>query len=242
MVSGLEALRSLVHENFLPALDRCAIILSRLRGLACFYDIRDDIGFSVVEISRVTDIIASMSLVGHRILVMVMDELENFRAFSSWLRFQIDHLSAPSSAGEELSEKEALLDTSKVLMYIERYLTVSPMSIFFTETSEEDQQAEISQLDTSRSLLDEVDKQLRRHGSDQTAIKALPTVAFLVGYALSRSKVIFSGIAEAQKRSVRFGRMATLSIGRGIAHMQTMMQASDDKVYTDGRPNKPMYC
>ena len=82
MVSGLESLRGLVHENFLPALDRCSIILSRLRGLARFYDTRDDIGFSAAQISKVLDAVASLTLVGHRLLTIIMEELEAFNAFS----------------------------------------------------------------------------------------------------------------------------------------------------------------
>ena len=36
--SGLATVIQLLHENFLPALDRCSIIISRLRGLAAYHD------------------------------------------------------------------------------------------------------------------------------------------------------------------------------------------------------------
>lgn len=229
-MSGLESLRSLVHENFLPALDRCSIILSRLRGLAHFYDTRDDIGFSVVQINRVMDIVASLTLVGHKILVMVMDELDNFTAFSTWLRFQIDRLATPASAGEELTEKEATLDVGKVLAYIERYLTASPMAVFFDEISSDDYKTDWEHLEDGRSLLDVLDKQLRRREEGHASMKALPHVEFLISYATSRSNKIFEGIAGGQKRRVRFGKAMTLSNGQPISHVDMKMRDHGDEV------------
>ena len=135
-MSGLENLRSLVHENFLPALERCSVILSRLRGLALFHKQRDDIGFSAAQVSRAMDIIACLTLVGHKILTHAMDELEHFAAFSAWLRFQIDRLASP--ANDDLTEKEATMDSGRVLTYIERYLTDSPLSLFFDDVSKDD--------------------------------------------------------------------------------------------------------
>ena len=90
----MENLRSLLHENLLPVLERCAIVLSRLRGLAQFYDTRDDMGFSVPHISRTIDIVSCLSLVGHRVLLLVMKELDLFTAFSAWMRSHIDKLAA----------------------------------------------------------------------------------------------------------------------------------------------------
>src|SRR5687767_13389696 len=229
-MSGLENLRSLVHENFLPALDRCSIILSRLRGLAHFYDTRDDIGFSVVQINRVMDIIASLTLVGHKILVMVMDELDNFTAFSTWLRFQIDRLATPATAGEELTEKEATLNVGKVLAYIEGYLTASPMAIFFDEISRDDYKTDWDHLEDGRSLLDVLDKQLRRREEGQPSMKALPHVEFLISYATARSNKIFEGIAEAQKRRVRFGKAMPLSIGRPVLNMDMKLRDASNEV------------
>ncbi|KAM5345505.1 hypothetical protein ACJ41O_011367 [Fusarium nematophilum] len=217
VVSGLENLRGLVHENFLPALDRCSVILSRLRGLAQFYDTRDDMGFSVAQINRVMDIISSLSLVGHKILICVMDELESFTAFSSWLRFQIDRLASSSSSGEELTEKEATMDTSKVLTYIEHYLTDSSLKIFFEEPHKEDYEVDLSDIEGGSSMLDVLDKELARVENGQPSMKALPNVDVLVTYATRWANRIFEGIAEAKKRSVRLGKPAKLSVGHPIS-------------------------
>lgn len=233
VVSGLESLRGLVHENFLPALERCSVILSRLRGLAQFYDTRDDIGFSVAQINRVTDIISCLTLVGHKILVLVMDELEHFTSFSTWLRFQIDRL-ASSSAGEELTEKEATMDNGKILTYIQRYLTQSPLDNFFDDVAKDDYSADWQHIEDGASLLEVLDKQLKKREQGQPSMKALPHVDFLVKYLTTRSDMIFKGIAEAKKRSVRLGKPMTLSTGRTITKMDVRMCEDDGKVWLTG--------
>ncbi|POR37186.1 Coatomer subunit delta [Tolypocladium paradoxum] len=221
VVSGLENLRSLIHENFLPALERCSIILSRLRGLAQFHDNRDDIGFSVTQISRVMDIIGCLTLVGHKALTHVMDELEHFAAFSAWLRCQIDRFATTSS--EELTEKEATMDNAKVLTYIERYLTHSPLDVFFDDISKEDYSADWEHCEDGPSLLDVLDRQLRKQEDGQPCMRALPHVDFLVNYMNSWSGRIFKDIAEAKKRSVRFGKSVRLSVGRPVSKMDIKM-------------------
>ncbi|GAO16407.1 hypothetical protein UVI_02047740 [Ustilaginoidea virens] len=230
VVSGLENLRGLIHENFLPALDRCAIILSRLRGLAQFHDDRDDIGFSVTQISRTLDIIGCLSFVGHEILSVVMDELEHFKAFSTWLRFQIDRFASSTTAADELTEKEATIDTSKVLRYIQRFLTNSPLDIFFSHVSKEDWQADWDYIEDGVSLLPILDSQLRKQESEQASRKALQRLDFLVSYATSWGNRIFDGIAEAKKRSVRFGKPVKLSINQPITAMDIRLCQKQENV------------
>lgn len=214
----------------MPALDRCNVILSRLRGLAQFYDTRDDIGFSVTQIGRLMDAVGSLSLVGHRILIVVMDELDGFKAFSSWLRFQIDRLASSSSATDELTEKEATMDTSKVLTYIEHYLTQSPLSIFFDQIAKEDYDADWAQIEDGAPLLDELDKQLIKHESNQLSMKALPHVEFLIDYLTAWANRTFSDIAAAKKRSVRFGKPVKLSVDRPITRMDVRMCDTKDDI------------
>ncbi|KAG6040531.1 hypothetical protein E4U41_000244 [Claviceps citrina] len=228
VVSGLENLRSLVHENFLPALERCAVILSRLRGLTQFHDDRDDIGFSTAQIGRVLDIIGCLSLVGHKILSHVMDELEAFHAFSGWLRFQIDRFASSSSssraAADELTEKEATMNTSRVLTYIERYLTRSPVDVYLDNVPAQDWQADWDHVEDGLALLlPLLDDQIRKQEAGQASRRALQHVGFLVLYLAAWSDRIFDGIAEAKKRSVRFGTPLRLSIGQPITTMDLRM-------------------
>lgn len=226
VVSGLEGLRSLVHQYFLPALERCSIILSRLRGLARFYNDREDIGLSIPHLNRVLDTISCLTLVGHKVLVHTMDELQHFSAFSAWLRFQIDQLGGPGTGPDELTDKEAMMDHTKVLTYIEHYLTNSPLDIFLNEIAKEDYASDWKFIDDGPALLDVLDKQIKKHEAGQPSMKALPHVDFLVNYATTWSNKMFSSIAEAKRRSVRFGEPVKLSIGKPITRMDMKMRGS----------------
>lgn len=229
VTSGLEGLRSLVHQYFLPALERCSIILSRLRGLARFYNDREDIGLSIPHLNRVLDTISCLTLVGHKVLIHTMDELQHFSAFSAWLRFQIDQLGGPGTGADELTDKEAMMDHTKVLTYIERYLTNSPLDIFLSEIAKEDCDSDLKFIDDGPTLLDVLDKQLKKHEAGQPSMKALPHVDFLVDYATTWSNNIFSSIAEAKRRSVRFGKPVKLSIGKPITKMDMKMLGSSKR-------------
>lgn len=225
MTTGLEALRSLVHENFLPALDRCSIILSRLRGLAQFHDEREDIGFTANQITKVLDVISCLNLVGHKILLVVMDELEHFKSFSAWLRFQIDRLQ--STNDEELTEKEATMDTGRVLTYIERYLVDSPLRIYFDEISQQDRDADTGVLQQGVVMMDLLTAQLSKYNDGQEHMQALPRVEFLMDCASQWASSIFHDIAETKKRGVRFGQPTKLAIGQKVDNFDIRMCESD---------------
>ncbi|KXH30890.1 anaphase-promoting complex component Cut20/Apc4 [Colletotrichum simmondsii] len=232
VTAGLENLRGLIHENLLPSLERCAIILSRLRGLAQFYDSRDDIGFSVAQVTRAMDIVSCLTMVGHKILLNVMDELDLFHAFSTWMRFQIDRFAAPNSASEELTEKEATMENSKVLVYVQRYLVESPMAIFLDEVATDDYSADWERAESGTSMLEELDTQLKRQEEGQAYLKAFPNVGFLIDYLTARVNGVFKDIAEAQKRSVRFGQPTKIGLGQKIAKIDSTMcsERRDDEV------------
>ncbi|KAK3357076.1 anaphase-promoting complex, cyclosome, subunit 4-domain-containing protein [Lasiosphaeria hispida] len=215
VVSGLENLRSLVHENFIPALERCGIILSRLLGIARFHDSRENIGFTSAQISRLMDIVSCLTVVAHKVLLCVMDELDHFTTFSVWLRMEIDK-QASSTINEDLTEKEATMDNAKVLVYIQRYLASSPLALYFDEVTKEDYAKDQELTEAGPSLLELLDKQLKRQEAGQPYMRALPHVDFLVNYLNNRANTVFQDIAEAEKRGVRFGQAAEVSIGQKI--------------------------
>jgi anaphase-promoting complex subunit 4 len=216
VVTGLENLRSLVHENFIPALERCGIILSRLLGIARFHESHKNIGFTSSRISRLMDMVSCLTVVANKILLLVMDELEHFSVFSIWLRLEIDRLSSPNLV-DELTEKEATMDNAKVLTYIQRYLVSSPLALYFDKVTSEDYTRDEALLgDGGGSLLEILDKHLKRQEAGQPYMKALPRVDFLVNYLTSRANSVFGDIAEAQKQTVRFGQATELSVGLEI--------------------------
>ncbi|KAK4139300.1 anaphase-promoting complex, cyclosome, subunit 4-domain-containing protein [Dichotomopilus funicola] len=215
VVSGLTGLRSLVHENFIPALERCGTILSRLLGLARFHDPEAGLGFDEAQINKLVDIVTSLMVVANRVLTSVMDELEHFNAFSTWLHMEIDKQSS-SSVSEELTEKEATMDHPKVLVYIQHYLANSPLSLYFDEATKEDYLNDRELLAPGLSLLDLLDKQLQEQEAGRRSMKVLPRISFLLNYLTSKASAVFDGIAEAQRHGVKFGQAVGLSIGKKI--------------------------
>lgn len=152
-----------------------------------------------------------------------MEELDLFTAFSGWLRFQIDRLASSSSATDELNEKEAGLDNGKVLAYIQRYLLRSPMALFFDPVADDEREADWKFVQNEPALLDAVDAQIARQEDGQPYMKALPQLAFLVAYLEDRANGIFNDIAEAQKRSVRFGQPTRIVMGSKMSRIDCVM-------------------
>jgi len=228
VTSGLENLRDLVHQNMIPALERCAVILSRLLGIARYHGGAVEIGFSSAQISRLMDIVSCLMLVSNKILIAVMEELELFTSFSSWLRFEIDRLASPSQA-EELPEKEATMDHSKVLTYIQHCLVESPMTIFFDKVGQADWTKDWQFVEDGPTLLEMLDVQLQKNDARQPHMKAFPKVEFLVDYLSMRANTVFKDIAEAEKRSVRFGKPVRLSVGSPVSMLSMCMSAAPKK-------------
>jgi len=237
VVSGLENLRDLVHQNMIPALERCGIILSRLLGLASFHEPQDNIGFTGAQIAWLMDVVTCLLLVSHKILLVVMDELELFTAFSSWLRLEIDKL-VSSTLSEELSEKEATMDNGRVLQYIQRYLAASPLALYLDKVGKEDWAKDLDVIDGGPALLDLLDQQLQKRDTGAPYMAAFPNVHFLVDYLSARAGVVFNAIAEAERRSVRFGRTTKLDIASPVSRFDVHMTAVPKTVRQRHRPHR----
>ena len=208
----------------LPALDRCSVILSRFAGIAKFQSTNDTVGFSSRQISQIMDIVASLQLVSSKILIQVIDELELFAAFSAWLRYEIDRLAsdASSSTNEESNEKEASIDHSKVLLYLQTAITNSPLSVFFGDGTES--QKEVwSQLQPGPRIFDQVDQQLQKQEQGLPYIDQLPRVDFLCKILGQEATAVFSQIAAAEKRNVLFGKPHELGVPQDDAPMDMRM-------------------
>ncbi|KAI1149009.1 anaphase-promoting complex, cyclosome, subunit 4-domain-containing protein [Nemania diffusa] len=249
VVTGLQALRSLVHENFLPALERISIILSRLLGIARFHESKAEIGFTSAQITKVMDIVSCLMMVGNKILLFVMEELELFHAFSIWLRNEIDRL-ASSSLTDDLTEKEASMEHGKILAYIQQYMPASPLRYYLSTVTTEDAERDRKLADGGSSLLELLGKQIKKQESGQTDASSYPQVEFLCKYLDSQANYILGGIAEAERRSVRFGpltkivldynvsrfdvRLSATKIGEtweGVTHAALITEGDDSQVY-----------
>ncbi|KAI1862462.1 hypothetical protein JX265_009176 [Neoarthrinium moseri] len=226
VVSGLENLRSLVHENFLPSLERIAIILSRLLGIARFHESKDEIGFTSTQITKVMDIVSCLMLVGNKILLLVMEELDLFHAFSGWLRHEIDRL-ASSSSSDELTEKEATMEHGKILTYIQQYMHASPLQAYLSKVSKDESSRDSQLVGDVTSLLDVLDKQIKKQEDGKSQSTVVHQIEFLGDFLLENSNVVFNGIAEAEKRSVRFGQATKIELENSITKVDVRMCAAN---------------
>lgn len=207
VTEGLHSLRNLIHENFLPCLDHLGIVLSRLKGLACFEDTSAiSVGFSELDISFLLEITSGLSLIGNRLLLMVMEEIDLFPSFSTWIRFEIDKLSSSNSVSVEICEREGELNAGKISAYIDRYLEASPISAFLGQVTGSQHTASAdSILKSSMGPLHLLGEDLELFASGQTNSFTRLQVKFLVDFLGERTNALLGSIASAQKQAIHFG-------------------------------------
>lgn len=212
MVSGYENIRRLVHENMMPALERCCVILSRLGGLAKYQGSDDTTGLSSHYINRVLDTIAGLNLIASRILTYVIEELDLFAAFSVWLRREIDKLASEGSSNDtdESLEKENQMNYGKILLYLQTSLMNSRLAPFFQDSSSADFEKNWKSMGDGIPVLELIDEQLRKHDDYQAFTKALLPVDSLCNCLTKQANALFQRVAEAEKRNVFFGQPVQL--------------------------------
>ncbi|PBP26569.1 anaphase-promoting complex component Cut20/Apc4 [Diplocarpon rosae] len=208
VTAGLENMRRLVHENMLPALERCSIILSRFLGIVKFQGSDSSIGFTSQQINLIMDTVACLHLVSSKILNQVIDEIELFGSFSTWLRFEIDRLALDSSVSpnEDTAEKEASIDHGKVLLYLQTVMTSSPLSLYLNNTPSEEEKENWNHFKYGLPIFELLDAQISKREQGQPYIEALLSISLLFDFLEQQAQVIFNQIAEADKRNVLFGK------------------------------------
>ncbi|KAK6585577.1 hypothetical protein PZA11_002304 [Diplocarpon coronariae] len=207
VTAGLENLRRLVHENMLPALERCSIILSRFLGIVKFQGSDSATGFTSQQISLIMDTVACLHLVSSKILIQVIDELELFGSFSAWLRFEIDRLASDSSAtpNEDTAEKEASIDHSKVLLYLQTVMTSSPLSLYLNNTVSEEDKDNWNHSKYGPPMFELLDAQILKREQGRSYLRSLLRIDLWCDLLEKQAHVIFNQIAEADRRNVLFG-------------------------------------
>ncbi|TKA59838.1 hypothetical protein B0A49_11528 [Cryomyces minteri] len=145
-----------IQLNLLPALERCTIVASTLRGLAVHHGLNERFNIPAENFTQILDRVHILRIVAHSILVYAGDEGRQFSAFSKWLRFQIDmQVTEPGSiAAEETAEQEAGIDYIQVLAYVEGALNHSKLDPFLTQ----DLAGEPSSLGSVKDIGDTLDK------------------------------------------------------------------------------------
>ncbi|KAF2466324.1 uncharacterized protein BDR25DRAFT_293734 [Lindgomyces ingoldianus] len=128
--SSLTVLLTLLHENLLPALDRCSIVISRLRGLAQFHDSNWIFSTPLTSFDALQTLLKNLRLLAHTTLLYTGDEKRQFGMFSKWLRYEIDFeaTEAGSQSREEMEGRDPGVDIAMVLEYIRHGLRKSDLS------------------------------------------------------------------------------------------------------------------
>ncbi|KAI1261912.1 anaphase-promoting complex, cyclosome, subunit 4-domain-containing protein [Xylariaceae sp. FL1019] len=231
VVTGLQGLRSLVHENFIPALERIGVILSRLLGIARFHEARAEIGFTSAQVLKAMEAVSCLLLVGHKVLLILMEELELFSAFSIWLRHEIDRL-ASSSISDELTEKEATMEHGKILAYIQHYMATSPLRNYLSNAAAEGSQLDHEMAESGDSLLETLETHMHSQESDQKYISSTSQVEYLCKFLHGRTTTVLDGIAEAERRIyiLRTSAIVTNGISSSVTTEYTHMTLGDGKI------------
>ncbi|KAF2672956.1 hypothetical protein BT63DRAFT_382837 [Microthyrium microscopicum] len=132
ITQGHTKIIELLQENLLPALDRCSVVLANLQGLAQYYEHSPAFDVPISSFLIIQDIIKCMRLLAHHMLLFASVEQKRFATFSKWLRHQIEVQTADAAtqAGQELVERDAGVDHTLVLSYIESGLDGSKLDAF----------------------------------------------------------------------------------------------------------------
>jgi anaphase-promoting complex subunit 4 len=132
VTTSLTTLQALVHENLIPALDRTATVISRLRGLAIYHDSNWIFNGPATQFTTLLDVLRNMRLLAHTVLSYVADERRQFQAFSKWLRFVIDfEATEPDSQSRaEMEGRDSGVDIGLVLEYVRHGLQQSSLKPF----------------------------------------------------------------------------------------------------------------
>lgn len=147
VTTSLATLQALIHENLIPALDRTATVISRLRGLAMYHDSDWIFSGQATQFTALLEVLKNMRLLAHTALSYVADEKRQFHAFSRWLRFVIDFEATEldSQSRAEMEGRDSGVDVGLVLEYVRHGLQQSSLKPFLMPEmmlEEEDKQKE----------------------------------------------------------------------------------------------------
>ncbi|RKF82568.1 Anaphase-promoting complex subunit 4 [Golovinomyces cichoracearum] len=210
VMTGLENLKRVVHENMLPALERFSIILSRFFGISKFeHNSEETIGFTSQQITLLMESVACLHLISSKILMQVVDEIELFTSFSAWLRYLLDQLASGSNLTDDTNEKESSIDHNKVLLYLQTSMTSSVLTDHFVQSSQPNSEEQENTENSSTKfcgdvLFKTIDQELKKQKQGLPYNRSILSLDFLCGYLSTKAQALFSKIAETEKCNVYF--------------------------------------
>lgn len=209
-------MRRLAHENLLPALERFSVLVSRLRGLSKFQESNMALGLSTHELEALLSTVNSLQLLAHHILISANSELRQFAAFSAWLRREIEVQSTePSSASSHESvETDVNIDHISTLDYLQGPMLRSRLADLFDIQMAHDARPKWDLAAEGNSLYESYKKEINPVNQNTSAGRHAPGLNALIMHLGAQCNVVFTRIAETQRRHVRFG--TPIPFGRGI--------------------------
>ncbi|KAL8715523.1 MAG: hypothetical protein Q9220_000859 [cf. Caloplaca sp. 1 TL-2023] len=211
--TGYENVRRLTHESLLPALDRFSVLISRLRGLSRFHSSDSLLGLSTVGLDAILDSVNCLQLLSHQLLKCAGSELQQFGAFSSWLRHEIEKQGAsPTSASaQEIAEKDMGFDHISILKYIQGAMTDSRMPLYSGVPDSQTQQAIGGD---GHLLFDLYREALKDNTIDGHPPKRLPGLGTVLSHLQNQADSLFESISDSQRKNIHLGFPIHLGAGR----------------------------
>ena len=208
-------MRRLTHENLLPALERFTVLVSRLRGLSKFQDSNAGFGLSTQALDSVLDTSSCLQLLAHHVLNTAAFELRQFSAFSAWLHHEIEIQSADGDPGaaHDASERDNNIDHRSTLEYIQGAMNRSRLFDLFNIGEPVEPKSQWDLAAEGRSLYELYKRELGSLNKASVPEKELPGLDALIVHLDQQCNAVFTGIAETQKRNVRFGPRISLGVG-----------------------------
>lgn len=218
----------MTHENLLPSLDRFSVLISRLRGLSRFQDANYALGLFTLELDNILDSVNTLQLMAHNVLISVCSELQQFYAFSSWLRLEIENQATdPTSAtAQEAAEKDTSLDYGNTLEYIQGAMKKSKLLELLGNHDDHRPKWDLDA--EGRSLYQLYKKEVIELNKGASAQKQLPGLDDLIAHLDKQCGLVFGRIAETQRRNVRFG--PSIKVGQDIPDCMDMRMVSEVRI------------
>lgn len=137
------------------------------------------------------------------------------------MRGEIDRLAAGDSATSEDDKDGAAVPTARILEYIQGSLTSSPLAQFFTPLDSAAGESHTAALEsttttTTTPLFEAMAKALNSPEPSNAFHKALPNIAALTAHLATQAQAVSSGIADAEKRNVRFGEAVEVNVAKEV--------------------------
>ena len=174
------------------------------------------LGLSTHELEALLSTVSSLQLLAHHILISANSELRQFAAFSAWLRREIEVQSTePSSTSSHDSvETDVNIDHISTLDYLQGPMLRSRLADFFNVQTAHDARPKWDLTTEGNSLYESYKKEINAVNQNISMGRQTPGLNALIMHLGGQCNVVFTRIAETQRRHVRFG--TPIPFGRGV--------------------------